>query len=56
MLNFVHMIDIQGREPYFWDFVKDMLEIWVRLDIYELISFKHDTKTDMPKLYILILE
>ena len=48
-------IDFQGRELYLGMYVKNTLNAWLSLNVYELISFEHGMMLDMTTLYSLIL-
>ena len=53
-LNFVCMTNIKGRERYFGDTTKSMLEIGLCSDVYTPIFLKLPTMADMIKIYTLI--
>ena len=46
------MINIYRREPCFGDFIKNIFEIGLCLDMYEQISFKLGVKIKVTKVVI----
>ena len=55
ILMLSHLFCVQGKEPYFWDFVKKKsFNIGLYSDIYGQISFKLGIMIETTKLYILI--
>ena len=54
MLIWSCKLNVQGREPYLYDFVKQNFNIGLHSDIYRPVSFKLSMMVETTKLYILI--